>query len=114
MIWPLVILGLSILGGQSKSGPAPSSRKVTPPTPPQRQPDLATVTPAEDAASAARALKAYLDSGGKFGTQRARSAEVRRAQVAMGVTGEDGIVGPKTRKAARALGVTLPLRKRGQ
>jgi peptidoglycan hydrolase-like protein with peptidoglycan-binding domain len=35
---------------------------------------------------------------------------VRRVQKLIGVSPADGIVGPKTRKATRALGVILPLR----
>jgi len=96
---------------ERKRAPSPELR---PAANMQSQPATVTETPVQNAHAAAVALRDYLLAGGKFGTQRARSVEVRTAQAAMGVTGEDGIVGPKTRKAARALGVKLPLRKAGQ
>ena len=91
-----------------------ASPELRPSTAMQAQPASVTATPVQNATQAAIALRTYLLNGGKFGTARNHVREVMDAQNAMGVTGEDGIVGPKTRKAARALGVTLPLRKAGQ
>lgn len=122
MFNPILLMLAAVAFGKSttKTSQRPNERKPTAPAElrpaanMQSQPARVTETPVQNAHAAAVALRDYLLAGGKFGTQRARSEEVRVAQAAMGVTGEDGIVGPKTRKAARALGVKLPLRKAGQ
>jgi hypothetical protein len=58
---------------------------------------------------AAAALADYLREGGSFGSAAHPSAAVGHAQRAIGLK-VDGIVGPKLRRATRALGVILPLR----
>lgn len=63
----------------------------------------------EDAAKqqAAKDLLKFLLRTGRFGTLKDRPAEVKAAQLALGVQ-PDGIVGPRTRAAARKQGVALP------
>jgi len=58
---------------------------------------------------AAADLKSFLKRTGRFGSRIDKPAEIIRAQRALGVTA-DGIVGPKTRRAARQWGVVLPPR----
>lgn len=58
---------------------------------------------------AAKILQIWTKGGGNQGTRSNRSATVKRCQLLMGFTGKDadGIIGPKTRSRARALGYTL-------
>jgi len=59
---------------------------------------------------AAQALLKFLIATGRFGSKTARQPEIEQAQRDLGVTA-DGIVGPKTREAAKRQGVALPPRK---
>lgn len=61
----------------------------------------------ERQAQAARDLTRFLIRTGRFGTLKDRPQEVIAAQTALGVK-PDGIVGPRTRAAAAAVGVALP------
>lgn len=61
----------------------------------------------ERKAQAARDLTRFLIRTGRFGTLKDRPQEVIAAQTALGVK-PDGIVGPRTRAAAAAVGVALP------
>ena len=135
-IWMLLLGGAALANSTAKqSQPAQRKPAPTPTTPPsapsapQASPAAAAVLapPAPAACTAAPSspaeleratrrdvaekLAVYLSNGGNFGVQGRRSSVVREAQAKLGVTGEDGIVGPKTRKACRALGVVLPLRR---
>lgn len=56
---------------------------------------------------AAQALRSFLLLSKRFGTVADRPQQTKDAQREMGVE-PDGIVGPKTRAAAKALGVELP------
>lgn len=56
---------------------------------------------------AAQELRAFLLRTGRFGTLKDRPEEVKAAQRDLGLT-DDGIVGPRTRAAAKSQGVTLP------
>jgi len=79
----------------------PSSHKPNKPTP---------AKPSSDTAKrAASGLKSYLEKTSDFGSDNHKSSNVKTFQAAMGM-GSDaiGIVGPKTRARAKALGVTLP------
>lgn len=60
--------------------------------------------------TAAKRLLAFLVKTGRFGNKADRPNEVRQAQAELNVT-PDGIVGPKTRAATKAVGVALPPRK---
>lgn len=62
------------------------------------------VTPT--AAQAARTLQLYTKEGGWQGTKNRRSTVARNSQKYMGLTA-DGIIGPKTRRRAKALGYPL-------
>lgn len=63
--------------------------------------------------AAALALRTYLKKkGANFGSKRKRSRKVRRLQKKMRKIKADGIVGPKTRRRAKALGVRLPRRRK--
>lgn len=74
---------------------APSS----PAAPPKRSPK-----------DAAQALRSFLLRTKRFGSRTDRPQQVRDAQRDLGVE-PDGIVGPKTRAAARAAGSILPPKK---
>lgn len=65
------------------------------------------------ATDAARMLREWTKQGGNQGTKNNRSATVKRLQGLMGFTGSnaDGIIGPNTRKRAKALGFPLYPRK---
>jgi murein L,D-transpeptidase YcbB/YkuD len=63
--------------------------------------------PARSPKQAAGDLQHFLIKTGRFGTLKDRPAEVIQAQRDLGVKA-DGIVGPKTRAAARKQGVALP------
>jgi len=109
---PLILLGLAAIGGRKTA-----QRSNEPKRPPANG-----GTPSSNGTSSARApapnatpqqaaqdLADYLRGGGQFGTKRHPSPEVHKAQVALGLR-PDGVVGPLTRNAARAVGVVLPLR----
>lgn len=66
----------------------------------------------DTAEQAAKALAAFVQRTGRFGHDKDRPPEIRAAQRGMGMPRreQDGIVGPKTRLRAVALGVTLPAR----
>ena len=66
----------------------------------------------DTAEQAAKALDSFLKRTGRFGWDKDRPPEIRAAQRGMGMprSAQDGIVGPKTRLRAVALGVTLPPR----
>lgn len=67
----------------------------------------ATTKPTPD--QAAKILQIWTKGGGNQGTKTNRSETVKRCQLLMGFTGNDadGIIGPKTRARAKALGYTL-------
>ena len=87
--------------------PAPAAQPGPVPTPPPAPVDAEVVrTPKE----AAQGLLKFLIDTGRFGTKTNPVPEVAEAQRNLGVKA-DGIVGPKTRAAAKAQGVALPPRK---
>lgn len=102
---PLLLVGLGMLAAaRSASASAPRAGAR-----PGARPGAA---PAPSSAKlAARALWRFLDSTGRFGSATDRPVEVVTAQRALGVK-PDGIVGPLTRAAAQAVGITLPARGR--
>lgn len=67
-------------------------------------------TPANTTANkdAATGLKAYLTKTNSFGSKAKPDATVKSYQTKMGGLVNDGIVGPKTRARAQALGAVLP------
>lgn len=69
-----------------------------------------TGTPAREPKAAARALRDFLVATQRFGSTADRPNEIMDAQADMGGLKPDGIVGPKTRARARALGFTLPIK----
>jgi len=79
------------------AGAPPSAAIPTPMPPPQAR------TPKKAAAD----LQQFLIKTGRFGTLKDRPAEVKDAQRDLGLT-PDGIVGPRTRAAAKKQGVALP------
>jgi hypothetical protein len=104
---PLIALAFAAMAGRKTRQPAqakPAADVLTRSTGTTSAPTAPT-----DAREAARNLARYLAGGGSFGSKARPSAAVESAQRALRVT-PDGIVGPATRNAARALGVTLPLR----
>ena len=109
---PLIVLALAAMGGRKTAQRPDAQRKGSAPNSDRNsstQNEAPRVEATRTALQAARALAAHLQSGGSFGTARSPSAAVQDAQRGIGVT-PDGIVGPRTRNAARALGVVLPLR----
>lgn len=89
----LAIAAASSGKGAARSSSAPSSGPAPPPS---------------AAKLAALALWRFLTQTGRFGGGADRPIEIKRAQLALGVKA-DGIVGPITRAAATAVGVTLPM-----
>ena len=69
------------------------------------RPASAATTPRQAAAE----LKEFLMRTGRFGSKVDKPAQVIKAQRALGVTA-DGVIGPKTRRAARQWGIVLPPR----
>ncbi len=65
-------------------------------------------TSTNNAKQAAASLKDYLTNTGDFGSKAQPSQNVKSFQTQMGGLVNDGIVGPKTRARAQALGVSLP------
>ena len=115
--FPLLILGLAALGGRKSNGATTQRKPAT--TTAARAASAGTAasgaaaaltTSSATPAQAAQELADYLRGGGSFGLKGKPSAEVLRVQKLIGVSPADGIVGPKTRNATRALGVILPLR----
>jgi murein L,D-transpeptidase YcbB/YkuD len=110
---------------QPSSTRAPADALRDPFTPPtaaklsEAEPKFATSTSQLVAmqTAAAKKLLAFLIKTGRFGTlahdpgPKDRPREIKEAQAALGVT-QDGIVGPKTRAAAAAVGVAIPQRPR--
>lgn len=103
----------------SSPASSPSSASIVSPPPSRLQqlptllaPITVTADPDMHARkeAAAKALLAFLIKTGRFGSKADRPNEVRAAQAELGVT-VDGIVGPATRNAAKAVGVALPPRK---
>lgn len=78
------------------------------PAPPAAKPAMTIDVPRRNPADAAIALRDFLKRTRKYGSKKAPVAEVKAAQAEMGGLSVDGIVGPKTRARAKALGVTLP------
>lgn len=72
------------------------------------KPALTIDVPKRSPADAAAALRDFLRRTHKYGSKKAPVPEVKAAQADMGSLTVDGIVGPKTRARAKALGVTLP------
>jgi hypothetical protein len=78
-------------------------------------PSVEEVTTDSGALAAARALAAFVretlksGKGAALGTKGKPSEAVKQYQSLMGVT-PDGIYGPETRKAGKALGVSMPVR----
>lgn len=89
---PLLLLGLLAVAAR---GTSPSS------APPDPAPSLAK--------QAAQALWMFLTRTGRFGSATDRVPQVMAAQRLLMVKA-DGIVGPITRAAAAAVGVTLPMK----
>jgi murein L,D-transpeptidase YcbB/YkuD len=81
--------------------PLPTGHAVTAPAAPAAKP----ISPST---AAAQQLRDYLTSTHDFGSKAKPSATVKKLQAQMGGLTADGIVGPKTRARASALGVTLP------
>lgn len=75
---------------------------------PAAKPALTIDVPKRSPADAAAALRDFLRRTRKYGSKKAPVPEVKAAQADMGSLTVDGIVGPKTRARAKALGVTLP------
>jgi hypothetical protein len=99
------LLGLGLFSGGK------TRRASNEPKRPARAPSNATPqAPTETPTQAAAGLADYLRGGGSFGDKARPNPEVSRVQRVLGLTPPDGIVGPKLRNAARALGVILPLR----
>lgn len=71
-------------------------------------PRMTIDVPKRSPKDAAEALRDFLRRTRKFGSKKAPVPEVKAAQADMGGLSVDGIVGPKTRARAKALGVTLP------
>jgi len=68
------------------------------------------IKPVSAPASGAKMLAAYLTRTKSFGSKTHPDTTVAKCQNIMGGLRNDGIVGPKTRARAHALGVTLPQR----
>lgn len=77
------------------------------PMPPTAATNVPVVPGGRNPKDAAKALLAFLLRTGRFGTLKDQPQEVKDAQRDLGVKA-DGIVGPKTRAAARKQGVALP------
>jgi hypothetical protein len=73
----------------------------------------APATTTRSAKLAAQDLLAFLLRTGRYGSRADRPAEVIAAQRDLGVK-PDGIVGPKTRAAARKQGVAIPVPTKGK
>ena len=86
----------------------PSKAAAQPPAATPAKPVIEIDVPKRNAADAAVALRDYLKRTRKFGSKKNPAPEVKAAQADMGGLTVDGIVGPKTRARAKALGVTLP------
>lgn len=71
-------------------------------------PRMTIDVPKRSPKDAAEALRDFLRRTRKYGSKKAPVPEVKAAQADMGGLSVDGIVGPKTRARAKALGVTLP------
>lgn len=72
------------------------------------KPALTIDVPKRSPQDAAVALRDFLRRTRKFGSKKSPVPEVKAAQADMGGLAVDGIVGPKTRARAKALGATLP------
>lgn len=78
------------------------------PAPAAAKPALTIDVPKRNPQDAAMALRDFLRRTRKFGSKKSPVPEVKAAQADMGGLSVDGIVGPKTRARAKALGATLP------
>jgi hypothetical protein len=72
------------------------------------KPAMTIDVPKRSPQDAAAALRDFLRRTRKFGSKKSPVPEVKSAQADMGGLSVDGIVGPKTRARAKALGATLP------
>jgi hypothetical protein len=100
-------LGVKLPSGAGSTAPAPhvAASPAAKPSPSSPAPSSPAVNPQKQAAVN---LGQYLALSHDFGSKAHPSSTVKASQAAMGGLTADGIVGPKTRARALALGVELP------